>query len=268
MTSSRKQILVLGALVGVYALLAFLTYALGPLRESLLRTAEGSTLPLPLARVSYVQAATWNAGIVVAFYGLLGLLGIWLAGRVGIPGVFRPRAGLRSWVFWPAGIGLAAGAGAALLDYAFTLKEGIWVGFPHPEFPLSLVASATSGIGEEILFRMVIMGVWAYIWLRIARKRHIATSELGPARTTGIWIGNVIAALAFGAAHIPTVMVLLGTTSVSGIPPVALIELFALNGIIGIAAGQQYARDGLVAAAGVHFWANMFWHVAWPALGP
>jgi hypothetical protein len=268
MTSSRKQILVLAALVGVFALFAFLTYALEPLRESLFRTAEGSSLPLPLATVSYAQAAAWNAVIVVALYGLLGLLGIWLAGRVGVPGVFRSGAGVRSWVLWPAAIGLAAGAAAALLDYAFTLQKGIWVGFPHPEFPLSVVASATSGIGEEILFRMVVMGVWAYIWLRIARKRHIATSELGPARTTGLWIGNVIAALAFGAAHIPAVMVLLGTTSVSGIPPVALIELFVLNGIIGIAAGERYARDGLVAAAGVHFWANMFWHVVWPALGP
>jgi membrane protease YdiL (CAAX protease family) len=268
MTSSRKQILVLAALIGVFAVLAFLTYALEPIRDSLFRTAEGSTLPLPLADVSYQQAAAWNAIIVVALYGLLGLLGIWLAGRVGIPGVFRPRAGLRSWVVWPACIGLGAGAAAALLDYAFTLKKGIWVGFPHPEFPLSLVASVTSGIGEEILFRMVLMGLGAYVWLRIARQRHIATSELGPARTTGLWIGNVVAALAFGAAHIPSVMVLLGTTSVSGIPPVALIELFALNGVIGIAAGERYARDGLVAAAGVHFWANVFWHVVWPAFGP
>lgn len=268
MTSSRKQILVLAALVGVFALLAFLTYALEPLRESLFRTAEGSTLPLPLADVSYLQAAAWNAVIVLAFYGLLGLLGIWFAGRVGIPGVFRPGAGVRSWVVWPAGIGLAAGAAAALLDRAFTLGKGIWVGFPHPEFPLSLVASVTSGIGEEILFRMVVMGLWAYIWLRVARSRHVPTSELGPARTTGLLIGNVIAALTFGAAHLPAVMVLLGTTSVSGIPPVALMELFALNGIIGIAAGERYARDGLVAAAGVHFWANVFWHVVWPALGP
>ena len=268
MTSSRKQLLVLAVLVGVYALLAFLTYALEPLRESLLRTAEGSTVPLPLANVSYLQAAAWNAVIVFALYGLLGLLGIWLAMRVGIPGVFRPRAGLRAWVLWPAAIGLGTGAAATLLDFAFTLKEGIWVGFPHPEFPLSLVASVTAGLGEEITFRMVVMGLWAYIALRIARQRHVPTSELGPARTTGLWTGNVIAALAFGAMHIPAVMVLLGTTSLSGIPPVALIELFVLNGIIGVVAGERYMREGLVAAAGVHFWANVFWHVVWPLLGP
>ncbi|MBM3308223.1 MAG: CPBP family intramembrane metalloprotease [Candidatus Eisenbacteria bacterium] len=268
MTPSRKQSVALAALVAVFALLAFLTYALEPLRESLLRTADGSTIPLPLADVSHVQAAAWNAAIVLAFYGLMGLLGIWLSVRVGIPGVFRPKAGVRAWLLWPAGIGLGVGAAAALLDHLFTLRRGIWVGFPHPEFPLSLVASATAGIGEEILFRMVVMGLVAYAWLRIARSRHVPTSELGPARTTGLWIGNVVAALVFGVAHLPTVMVLLGTTSLSGIPPVALIELFAINGVIGIAAGERYARDGLVAAAGVHFWANVFWHVVWPMLGP
>jgi hypothetical protein len=267
MTSSRKQLLVLAALVGTFALLAFLTYAVGPLRESLFRTAEGTTLPLPLANVSYLQAAAWNATIVLAFYGLMGLLGVWLAGRIGVPAVFRPGAGWRSLVLWPAVVGLSAGGAAVLLDFLFTRGQGIWVGFPHPEFPLSLVASVAAGIGEEILFRMVVMGLAAYLWLLVARARHVPTSELGPARTTGLWIGNFAAAIAFGATHLPTVMVLLGTTRLAGVPTVALVELFAVNGIIGLAAGERYARDGLVAAVGVHFWANVFWHVAWPLLG-
>jgi len=33
-----------------------------------------------------------------------------------------------------------------------------WQGFPHPPFPLSIMASATAGIGEEILFRSFILG--------------------------------------------------------------------------------------------------------------
>jgi membrane protease YdiL (CAAX protease family) len=267
MTASRKQLLVLAALLGTFALLAFLTYAVGPLRESLFRTASGTTLPLPLARVSYLQAAAWNATIVFAFYGLMGLLGVWLAGRIGIPGVFRPGAGPRSLLLWPVVIGLSAGGAAVLLDFLLTRGHGVWVGFPHPEFPLSLVASVTAAVGEEVLFRMVVMALAAWLWVFVARARHIPKHELGPARTTGLWIGNVVAAVAFGAMHLPTVMVLLGTTRLAGVPTVALVELFAVNGIIGLAAGERYARDGLVAAAGVHFWANMFWHVAWPLMG-
>ena len=32
------------------------------------------------------------------------------------------------------------------------------------------------------------------------------------------------------------------------------------------AAGERYMKDGLVAAAGVHFWADIIWHVVWPLL--
>jgi hypothetical protein len=34
-----------------------------------------------------------------------------------------------------------------------------------------------------------------------------------------------------------------------------------LNSIIGILAGRQYSRYGLITAIGVHFWANISWHI-------
>ena len=37
--------------------------------------------------------------------------------------------------------------------------------------------------------------------------------------------------------------------------------------LLGLAAGRLSWRDGLVAAMGVHFWADMIWHVVWPLLG-
>jgi hypothetical protein len=33
-----------------------------------------------------------------------------------------------------------------------------------------------------------------------------------------------------------------------------------------IAAGERYMKDGLIAAAGVHFWADIAWHVIYPLL--
>lgn len=33
--------------------------------------------------------------------------------------------------------------------------------------------------------------------------------------------------------------------------------------IIGLVIGERYMKDGLVAAAGVHFWADVVFHVLW-----
>ena len=48
--------------------------------------------------------------------------------------------------------------------------------------------------------------------------------------------------------------------------PLLVVEVLLVNAIIGIPAGQRYMRDGLVAAMGVHFWADVAFHVVWGAL--
>ena len=123
-------------------------------------------------------------------------------------------------------------------------------------FPLSIIASATAGIGEEILFRLFVLGLWAFLLNLILR--HWSATPLA------LWIGNIIAALAFGAAHLPTAMILLNVSSPAQLPPFILVELFLLNGILGIVAGARYVRDGYIAAVGIHFWGDVAWHVVWP----
>lgn len=44
----------------------------------------------------------------------------------------------------------------------------------------------------------------------------------------------------------------------------ALVPLDRLFAVVGLVAGQRYIKDGLVAAVGVHFWADVVWHVVWP----
>jgi membrane protease YdiL (CAAX protease family) len=127
--------------------------------------------------------------------------------------------------------------------------------FPHPEFPLSLLASLSAGIGEEIIFRGFILGLWALI-LNWAFKKFTG-------RSTALWIANIIAALAFGAGHLGTAIALTGVTSIADLHPILLVEIFLLNGIVGLVAGQQYMKTGLVAAIGVHFWTDIVWHVIW-----
>ena len=136
----------------------------------------------------------------------------------------------------------------------FNGVEAIVPGRTHPPFP----ASISAGIGEEILTRMFIFGLWRLIlnWLFKRFNR----------RTLVLWIANLIAALVFGAGHLGSLFFLTGASSLAELNPVLLAEIFLLNGLIGLIAGERYLKDGLVAAAGVHFWADVVWHVIYPLL--
>ena len=245
--------LVFAALLVTNALLAFLTFALG--LQDQLSLNEGISSPLPDIPAWLLGLA--NAGIILVLYGLLGLGGFWLARKLGLPGMFRAQAGWRHWFIIPMALGVIVGIVITLADRLFA-SLGTWPGFEHPPFPMSLIASATAGIGEEILFRGFVMVLWAFL-LNLILKRWGATQ-------IALWLGNVIGALAFAAGHLPAVMILLGVTSPADIPPLVLGELFILNGLLGLVAGERYLRDGLVAAAGVHFWADIVWHVIWPLI--
>jgi membrane protease YdiL (CAAX protease family) len=130
--------------------------------------------------------------------------------------------------------------------------------FVHPPFPLSILASTTAGIGEEILFRGFVFGLWGFIVNWLLKRFH--------GRTTALWIANIIAALAFGAGHLPALFFLTGASSPADLNPVLLAEVFLLNGVIGLVAGERYMKDGLIAAAGVHFWTDIVFHVLWGAI--
>ena len=69
--------------------------------------------------------------------------------------------------------------------------------------------------------------------------------------------------IAFGAGHLGFVFLMTGASTISEVNPVLLVEVFLLNGIVGILAGERYMKDGLVAAVGVHFWTDIVFHVMW-----
>jgi membrane protease YdiL (CAAX protease family) len=250
---TRRQLSVLAALVAVYSLLAAATYLIFPLDQ--LVPTQG--LPIPELTIPGWQLALANAGIGVFLYGLLGLAGYWLARRLGLPGVFRPDGGPRGWVLSPMLWGLGLGVAVGLVDLLFTALQD-WPGFPQPPFPFSLVASVTAAIGEEILFRSFLLGLWAFL-LRPVLRRWID-------RRVALRIGNLLAALAFAAGHLASAMLLFGAASPVEIPPLILIEILLLNGAIGWVAGGQYVRQGLVAAVGLHFWVDAVLHVVRPLL--
>ena len=207
------------------------------------------------------QLALANAVIILVLYGGVGLLGLWLAGKAGLPGIYRPGAGPRDLVWRPMRVGLFAGAVLVAADTVVRLVSD-FQGFPHPPFPASLLASFTAGVGEEILFRLFVISLWTVIlgWV---------LSRFVPQEGAGLWAlraANVIAALAFAAAHLGTATVVADASTPLGLPPMILGEIIVLNGFVGVLAGASFARSGLIAAAGVHFWTDVVWHVIFGAL--
>jgi membrane protease YdiL (CAAX protease family) len=245
----RKQFTVFIILLIVYALAAFLTYAF--FVEQLAAVAG---MPLPDMGVSNAVLGLANAGIVLVFYGLLGLAGFWFARKLGLPGIFSADGNWRRWFFIPLGLGLVCGVALVIGDMLFAPINGVGP-MVHPGFPVSILASISAGIGEEIAFRGFMFGLWGVILNWLFKRFN--------GRSAALWIANVIAALAFGASHFGTVLVLTGASSLAELSPVLMVEIIVLNGIIGIIAGQRYMKDGLVAAVGVHFWTDIIFHVIW-----
>lgn len=214
--------------------------------------------PMPDLGVSNTVLGLANAGIVLVLYGALGLAGLWLLRKVGLPTVFRQNGAWRGWVFIPMFLGVLCGVALILFDNLLAPINGFGH-FVHPVFPISILASLSAGIGEEIMFRGFVFGLWAFIfnWLLKRFNGHVAA----------LWIANLIAALAFGAGHMGSLVFLTGASSLADLSPVLIAETFFLNGMIGLVAGERLMKDGLVAAMGVHFWTDMVWHVFWGLLG-
>lgn len=255
MSHRRRQLTLFGSLLAMNALLVFAAFALGMPQQFM----AGQEMPEPFASMPGWLLGLANAGIVLVLYGLLGLAGVWFARKLSLPGIYREGAGWRHWVVIPMVIGAALGVVVIIGDALFAGASESWDGFPHPEFPLSIFASATAGIGEEILFRLFALGLWAFL-LDLALRRWNA-------RNLALWAGNVIASLAFGAAHFPATMVALGVETPADLPSIVIAEVIVLNGIVGIIAGRWYIKEGLIAAVGIHFWTDVVWHILWPAVG-
>jgi membrane protease YdiL (CAAX protease family) len=250
----KQQLTVFTILLLVFALLAFASYVVVPIEQ----LTGGQPLSPELAAIPPWQLGLINALIALVAYALFGLAGLLFARKLGLPGILRGNAGWRAWVIEPFLIGIPLGL-VVIIGDRLSAYIGHWSGFTHPPFPLSIIASATAGIGEEILFRMFVLGLWAFL-LNLILRRWKATR-------VALWIGNVIAALAFAAGHLPTVMIMLHVTTPEALPPIILVEMLVLNGVIGLVCGARYMRDGLVAAAGIHFWADVVWHVIFPLIG-
>jgi membrane protease YdiL (CAAX protease family) len=246
----KKQLPILLAGVAIYALIAVASYLF-----FFEQMTQGAPIPETASATPQWLMGLGVGGFVLVIYGLLGSIGLWFAKKLSLPGVFSDSGKWRGWIVTPLIYGVVIGIFLAIVDQLAS-ASGLAPHFPHPDFPFSILASMSAGIGEEILFRGFVFGLWAFL-LNLVLKRWNKT-------TIALWIANILAALAFGASHFPAAFVLFGVTSPAEIPPFVIGEIFLLNGVLGLAAGERYMKDGLIAAVGVHFWADIVWHVIWP----
>lgn len=105
------------------------------------------------------------------------------------------------------------------------------------------------GIDEEILMRLFLLSLLAWLGVRIFQKQKARLSS------TTFWIANIIVAIVFGLGHLPNASMVMHIT-----PAVVLLAL-VLNGIAAIPFGYLYWKRGLEAAMIAHFCADFVVYV-------
>jgi CAAX prenyl protease-like protein len=107
------------------------------------------------------------------------------------------------------------------------------------------LASISAGITEEILFRL--FGLSLLAWL----GGLLFHDSDGRPKPVVFWAANILFALAFGAAHLPT-------EASIGLPinPLVVISTLVLNGIGGLVFGWLFWTFGLESAMLAHFFAD------------
>ena len=110
-----------------------------------------------------------------------------------------------------------------------------------------LLASFYGGITEELLLRLFLMTLIAWLVWRLGFRGHPPTSPL-------LWTAIIASAVLFGLGHLP---------AVAGIWPLTAVVVFrtvVLNALGGLVFGWLYWRRGLEYAMLAHFCADIALH--------
>lgn len=218
---------------------------------------QGSLVPtqeLPASKPVFALAV---ASIMLVLYGGLGWLGIVLSQKIGFPDLWSTSISVKQKLFIPALIGAGLGVFFILADTLFSKFHALGP-IPHPPFPTSLVASASAGIGEELIFRLFFISFWLWLIADVVLKKKW--------RNEIFWIVVLGSALAFAFAHIPSLMYLFGLKTMGDIPLALMSEIILLNGVLSIVAAYYFKTCGFLSAVSIHFWADVVWHVIWGTL--
>jgi membrane protease YdiL (CAAX protease family) len=250
MNANREGLLSIKIYFGLIMLLALLVFA-GTFLPM------GTMIPTQEITISPLSRALLSAGIALVVYGGLGFVGLVLTKKLGFADIWDERISIKQRFVIPAAVGAACGVFLVIADMVFSGLHPLG-SLPHPPFPASLVASAAAGIGEELIFRLFFVSFWMWLVSTVIPKKRW--------RNQVFWAVAIFSALAFAAGHIPAVLIFYGFETVAQIPPALMAEIFLLNAVISLFAAYYFRKFGFLAAVGIHFWADIIWHVIWGLL--
>ena len=205
--------------------------------------SQGLT-PAIMALVSALQGAGY--GVV------LGIIGILLGKKTGL---WKDETNFaKKPLLITLAIALIGGLALILPDLFFFGKYNEVIMNSYAEKPtIGYIVGAIlyGGVIEEIMLRLFFMTLIAFIlWKLFARREEKPTVAI-------LIVSNIIAALLFAAGHLPSTLMLLGSS------PLILIRCFLLNGVFGLLFGYLYRKYGLrylmLAHAGCHIISKLIW---------
>jgi membrane protease YdiL (CAAX protease family) len=245
-------LLLIAAIAGVGAAVPLMLEVFQPLLKS------GDPLPLPLPIIIAVGIAQ-NLILLSAAIGV----GLLCARKLGLGAPL-----LQAWLYGEQP-GQSVG-GSLRLGVLAGIAVGVVVLIPLlilapylPGLPLvsagraalwkRIIVGLYGGIDEEILTRLFLLSLFAWLGTKVFQKRGAALSG------RVFWIANIVAAILFGLGHLPSASMVMQIT-----PAVVVIALI-LNGIPALTFGYLYWRRGLESAMIAHFCADFVLYAVGPA---
>lgn len=250
----------LAAVLGTVLAFPYLLTLQGPQLQSV-------ELPFPLPVLLLI-----SIGQTALFLAIFVGVGLFLAPKVGLElplltrrfggqtegGIGGDQPGWRSALFTAIGLGIVSASLVILLELVLFLPSLAANGIVLPDSarpPIwqGLLASFYGGITEEVIVRLFLMTL--LVWVG-----HLFTGRAGgQPRPILFWSAILMAALVFGALHLPA-------TAALGLPLNGLVITrgLVLNGIPGLCFGWLYWRYGLEYGMVAHFAADIMLHVVTP----
>ena len=192
-------------------------------------------------------------GVQYATYGLvLGVLGIILAKNIRL---WKDKFTLEPKPFiYAAIVGIIGGVSMISFDLIWFGKEVPLIADSYlvkPSIATILGSMILGGIVEEVMLRLFMMSLIAFVLLKIFRKTEKADVIF--------IVANIISALLFAASHLPSTQIMIGLT------PIIIFRCFLLNGGLGLLFGRLYRKHGImyamIAHAACHLVSKLIWIV-------
>jgi len=180
-------------------------------------------------------------------------IGVWLGKKVGLGSDLRELVS-RTPGYWKYVrlalvpgmlVGLTIGA-VQLISQNVMPKDALIPALNNPNTFERLLRCLSAALTEEIAFRFGLMSFFVWIIRAIFKKPAMHAPSL--------WIGNLLSALVFAAAHFPQLELQRYGLSL-------LIPFVVSSTGVGMIMGWLYARYGLISALAAHFITDLMIYV-------